>query len=77
MQVYEQKAQEILDRFTEGKMSAEECLTALDSALADLVRRHKGKKIQNLRAMALANHELVTRIVKQRCEGSDPVKISN
>jgi hypothetical protein len=63
MKLYAYKTREATGAFLRGNRSFPECIVSLDAALADLIPRLKGDQ---LRALMLANNEIVTEEMEKR-----------
>ncbi len=59
MEVYKSETREIIKRFLARRLSFPDCIAALDAALADLVPRLLHRDLDTLRAVMLANNEIV------------------
>ena len=66
MEVYKSEAREIIRRFLAQRLSFAECMAALDSALADFVPILLHKDLDVLRALMLANNEIVMKEMERR-----------
>ena len=66
MEVYKRETQEVIKRFLARRISFPECIAALDAALADLVPRLSGEELAELRALMLANKEIVMKEMERR-----------
>jgi hypothetical protein len=66
MEVYERETNEILKRFLERRLNFAECIAALDAALAGLVPTLTGEQIPRVRAVMLANNEIVMKEMERR-----------
>ena len=66
MKVYRRKTREVIRRFRARRLSFPGCISALDSALADLIPRLTGDQIAPLRALMLANNEIVMKEMERR-----------
>jgi len=66
MEVYKRETQEVIRRFLARWLSFPECIAALDAALADLVPRLAGEELDELRAVMLANKEIVMKAMERR-----------
>ena len=56
----------MLKRFLAHRLSFPDCIAALDAALANLIPRLTGEQIAPLRAVMLANNEIVTKEMERR-----------
>ena len=74
MEVYERETQEVIKRFLAHRLSFPECIAALDAALAGLIPTLTGGQLDHLRAVMLANNEIVVKEMKRR--GATVTKIS-
>ena len=66
MELYIRETQEILRRFITRKLTFPECISALDAALAALIPELKPNEILGLRAVMLANNEIVMKEMAKR-----------
>ena len=55
MEVYKSETREVIKRFLSHRLSFQDCMGALDAALADLTPRLTGDEIAELRALMLKN----------------------
>jgi hypothetical protein len=66
VEVYKSETQEIIRRFLARRISFPDCIAALDAALASLVPRLRHKELDDLRALMLANNEIVMKEMERR-----------
>ena len=66
MEVYESETQEVLKRFLERRLSFADCIAALDAALAQLIPRMTSEQLPALRALMLANNDIVMKEMERR-----------
>jgi len=66
VEVYKRETQEVIKRFLAGRISFPDCIAALDAGLAGLIPKLKGDQIDNLRAVMLANNEIVMKEMERR-----------
>jgi CRP/FNR family cyclic AMP-dependent transcriptional regulator len=66
MEVYKSETREVIKRFLSHRLSFHACLTALDSALADLTSRYTGEQIAPLRDLILENNNIVMKEMERR-----------
>ena len=66
MEVYKRETREVIMHFLENRLSFPDCIAALDAALADLIPRLTSDQIVPLRAVMLANNEVVMREMERR-----------
>ena len=66
MEVYKRETQEVIRRFLARRLSFPQCIATLDAALAGLVPRLAGEELMNLRAVMLANNEIVMKEMERR-----------
>jgi hypothetical protein len=66
MEVYKRECQEVIRRFLAHRISFPTCIAALDAALADLLPRLTAEQLPILRALALANNEIVMKEMERR-----------
>lgn len=66
MEAYKSETQEIIRRFLARRLSFPDCIAALDAALAGLVPRMKAEELDALRAVMIANNEIVMKEMERR-----------
>ena len=66
MEVYKSETREVIRRFLTHRLSFDECMAALDDALADLTPRLTGEQIAPLRALILENNDIVMKEMERR-----------
>ena len=66
MEVFKRRTKAILTRFLHNGISFPSCIHALDAAFADLVPRLKREQIPELRALTLANNDVVMKEMERR-----------
>jgi hypothetical protein len=66
MEVYKRETQEVLKCFLANKLSFPDCIAALDAALADFIPRLQGGQLPALRALMLANNDIVMKEMEMR-----------
>jgi hypothetical protein len=66
MEVYKSETQEVIRRFLANRLSFPDCVAALDAALAGLVPRLEDGQLPALRALMLANNEIVMKEMERR-----------
>jgi hypothetical protein len=66
MDVYERDTQAVIDRFLHHEISFPDCIAALDAALADFIPRLTSEQLTPLRALMLANNEIVMKEMERR-----------
>jgi CRP/FNR family transcriptional regulator, cyclic AMP receptor protein len=66
MDVYKSEAREVIKRFLNYRLSFDECLAALDDALADLASRASKEQIASLRPLILENNDVVMNEMRRR-----------
>ena len=59
MEVYKRETQEVVRRFLLGQLSFPKCVAGLDAALADLLPRLTPEKFDEVRAVMLANNDII------------------
>ena len=74
MQVFRDETREIIWRFMRHRLTFPQCIEMLDSALADVEPRLTETEIPILRALVLANNEMVMLEMERR--GTDPLALS-
>jgi hypothetical protein len=70
MEAYKRRTRVVIKRFLAHKVSFPDCIAALDAALADLIPRMTAEQIGPLRALALANNEIVMKEMERRNQNS-------
>ena len=66
MEVYKRETREIIKRFLSRRLSFNECMAALDAALADLTSRATIEEISDLLPLRLENSEIVMKEMERR-----------
>jgi CRP/FNR family transcriptional regulator, cyclic AMP receptor protein len=66
MEVYKSETREVIKRFLRRKLSFDDCMAALDAALADLTSRATGEQIASLRTLILENNDIVMKEMERR-----------
>ena len=66
MEAYERETRKVIKRFLSRKLSFPDCIAALDAALAALIPELSGEQIEYLRALMLANNEIVMKEMERR-----------
>jgi CRP/FNR family cyclic AMP-dependent transcriptional regulator len=66
MEVYKSETSEVIKRFLRRRVSFDECMAALDAALADLTSRATSEQIASLRALILENNNIVMKEMERR-----------
>ncbi len=66
MEVYKRETREVIKRFLGHRLSFTACLSALDSAFADLIPRLTGEEFVPLHALILKNNEIVMKEMERR-----------
>jgi hypothetical protein len=66
MEVYKAETAELIRRFLSHRLSYADCIAALDAALAGVMPRLKPGELNNLRALVLANNEIVRKEMDRR-----------
>jgi len=66
MKLFKRRTKAILTRFLHDGLSFPSCIAALDAAFADLARGLKSEEIPELRALTLANNEIVMKEMELR-----------
>jgi len=66
MEVYKGETRELIKRFLNYKLSFPDCVTALDSALADLTPRLTSEQFAPLRILILENNDMVMKEMERR-----------
>jgi hypothetical protein len=63
---YRLQTRSVLDRFLEHRLSFPECIAALDAALADFMSRFNPDQLASVRALMLANNDIVMKEMERR-----------
>jgi hypothetical protein len=71
MEAYESETRAVIERFLRNELSFPDCIAALDAALADLIPRLTGEQLAPLRALMLANNEIVMKEMERRGRPED------
>jgi hypothetical protein len=66
VEAYKRETEEIIKRFLAHRLRFPQCIAALDAALADLVPRLTGEELSELRAVVMANNEIVMKEKERR-----------
>ena len=66
MEAYEATTRDVIARFLDHKLGFADCIAALDAALADLIPRLTTEQLSHLRAVMLANNEIVMKEMERR-----------
>jgi CRP/FNR family transcriptional regulator, cyclic AMP receptor protein len=66
MEVYKRETREVIKRFLNRRLSFDDCMGALDAALAGLTSRLTGEQIAPLRALILENNDIVMKEMQRR-----------
>jgi CRP/FNR family cyclic AMP-dependent transcriptional regulator len=66
MEVYKRKTRKVIKRFLVHRLSFNDCVAALDAALADLTPRLTSEQIAPLRALMLENNDMVMKEMERR-----------
>ena len=66
MDTYRLQTRGVLDRFLEHRLSFPECIAALDAALADFMSRFNPEQLASVRALMLANNDIVMKEMERR-----------
>jgi hypothetical protein len=73
MELYKQETRKLINRFLLRQLSFPECISALDSALAELIPRLRPEDLPALREVMLANNE---RVMKEMARRGQPRETS-
>jgi len=66
MEIYDHETRAIIERFLRHEISFPECIAALDAALAELIPRLTSEQLAPLRALMLANNDIVMKEMERR-----------
>ena len=66
MKVYKRETDEIVSRFVRHRLKFSDCIAGLDAALSGLIPNLKPEQLPELRAVMLANNEIVMEHMRKR-----------
>jgi hypothetical protein len=66
MEIYEHETRAVIERFLKHELSFPDCIAALDAALAQLIPRMTSEQLPALRALMLANNDIVMKEMERR-----------
>ena len=66
MEACKRGTQEVINRFLGNRLSFPDCIAALDAALARFIPRLTDEQLDALRAVMLANNEIVMKEMERR-----------
>ena len=66
MEEYKNETREVVNRFLRFQISFPECIAALDAALGRFIPTMPNEEIEALRAVMLANNEVVMKELERR-----------
>jgi len=66
MEVYQSETREVIRRFLSHRLNFPDCIASLDAALAGLVPRLQDGHLPTLRALMLANNDIVMKEMERR-----------
>jgi len=66
MDTYRRQTRSVIDRFLAHRVSFPDCIAALDANLADFMSRCKPEQLASVRALMLANNEIVMKEMERR-----------
>ncbi len=66
METYKSETQRAIKRFLRSQISFGRCIHALDAALASFISRMRPRDLPALRALMLANHEVMMKEMDRR-----------
>jgi hypothetical protein len=66
VEIYSREAQRVIGRFLDRRISLDECLAALDSALAGVSPMPTGPDLDALQALVNRNRRIVTELAEHR-----------
>jgi hypothetical protein len=66
VELYKRETREVIERFLRQELSFPDCIAALDAALAELIPTLTGEQLAPLRALMLANNEIVMKEMERR-----------
>jgi hypothetical protein len=71
MELYKREARRTIKRFLDHRLSFSDCIAALDAALADCIPRLTAEQIAPLRALVLANNDIVMKEMERRATAAN------
>jgi hypothetical protein len=71
VELYRRETREVIERFLRQEVSFPDCIAALDAALAELIPRLSSEQLDPLRALMLANNEIVMKEMERRGPPND------
>lgn len=79
MESYKRETEAVIARFLKHQLSFPDCIAALDAALAQLIPRLTSEQLSSLRALMLANNDIVMKEMERRgpptgTTGQSPVR---
>ena len=66
MDTYRRQTHTVIDRFLEHRLNFPDCIAALDATLADFMSRFKPEQLVSVRALMLANNDIVMKEMERR-----------
>src|ERR1700732_5254195 len=66
MEVYRKETRLVIKRFLNRRLGFDDCIAALDAALAELTPRLSGQQIAPLRALILENNDILMKEMEKR-----------
>jgi hypothetical protein len=66
MESYTRETQAVIERFLKHQLSFPDCIAALDAALARFIPRLTSEQLSSLRALMLANNDIVMKEMERR-----------
>jgi hypothetical protein len=66
MESYKRETQAVIERFLKHEISFPDCIAALDAALAQLIPSLTSEQLPSLRALMLANNDIVMKEMERR-----------
>jgi hypothetical protein len=66
VETYRRETPQVIDRFLDHRLSFPDCIAALDAALADFIPRMTKEQLDSVRALLLANNEIVVKEMERR-----------
>ena len=76
MEEYKSETRRVVNRFLLRQLSFPNCISALDAALARFIPRLHPDEMEALRAVMLANNEMVMKEMARRASEGKKVKIA-
>ena len=66
VETYRRQTRKVLNRFLDHRLSFPDCIAALDAALAEIMSRLNPDDLPEVRALMLANNDIVMKEMERR-----------